>query len=530
MDFTTFAIGFLTTLFGGVAPTADQMQRLVTPDPVTGGGTIMLEQATYTPNGSLVLQSNVSLIGQSRTGTIIDMSATSRLLSISGSSAYRTGTVALNNGDTTVTGSGTSWDATMIGQSIHLQDFWYIISAVASTTSLTISSAYKGTSITGVHYGIATTISGVTVSNLTIQNGTTNLLQCLYGDNIHVEQVSFTTTTGTGSGAYFEETSNVFINDSSVVNCPFGFAFKYSTFGNIFNADVSQTTSFAFYMFTCHNWAISSITVETTTTGPGFYMTVSSDMTLDSFSVNNTYTNGILVDVTCSNVNITNGVVDTTTSASQHGINIKGACSSIIISGCQIMNATAYGINDTTATTANTDIVIVGNYFTNNTSGAFAAASTRPIVRGNAGLIDNNPQNSRLVAQFDKTDATLANITGLTANLVAGNKYTFEAILYVTPDVTGGSKFAIAGTATATSIIYQIELLDNSTLANTITAQKTSLASSSTQAGTTAGRCRIFGTIVCNAAGTLTAQYAQSTPSGTSSVLLNSTFTVRDSN
>lgn len=131
-------------------------------------------------------------------------------------------------------------------------------------------------------------------------------------------------------------------------------------------------------------------------------------------------------------------------------------------------------------------------------------------------------------AQFDKTDTTLANVTGLVTpeNLTAGKTYAFEALLFVDADVTGGSKYAIAGTATATAIKYEIVLIADATNLMTITSRQTALAGSAGQAGTTAGVCRISGTITVNAAGTLAVQFAQNAANGTSSVLTMSHFRV----
>lgn len=71
---------------------------------------------------------------------------------------YTTGTVSVvSNLGTTVTGSGTSWTDGMVGSYIQItadnaankgDGFWYQITAVGSTTSLTISRAYQGTAIT----------------------------------------------------------------------------------------------------------------------------------------------------------------------------------------------------------------------------------------------------------------------------------------------------------------------------------------------------------------------------------------------
>lgn len=134
----------------------------------------------------------------------------------------------------------------------------------------------------------------------------------------------------------------------------------------------------------------------------------------------------------------------------------------------------------------------------------------------------------RASAQFDKTDTTLANVTGLSVNVIAGKSYKFEAVLFVNANVTGGSKYAIGGTATATAIIYEITLLDDATDAFTLASRQTAIGGSDNNVGTTAGLARISGTITVNAAGTLTAQFAQQVANGTSSVLVGSTFTVNE--
>jgi hypothetical protein len=135
----------------------------------------------------------------------------------------------------------------------------------------------------------------------------------------------------------------------------------------------------------------------------------------------------------------------------------------------------------------------------------------------------------RVATQFDKTsDTTLANITGLSVNVIAGKSYKFESILYTTSNVAGGVKFAIAGTATATAIIYEAIVTDAAALSAQTRA--TTLASAvGGVTAVTAAYCRITGTITVDAAGTLTTQFAQNASNGTaSSVLVGSTFTVNE--
>lgn len=133
----------------------------------------------------------------------------------------------------------------------------------------------------------------------------------------------------------------------------------------------------------------------------------------------------------------------------------------------------------------------------------------------------------RVTTQFNKTNTTLADVSGLSQNVQAGLTYIFEVVLFVDADATGGSKYAIAGTATATSIKYEVMLLDEGTDAYTIVSRQTALAGSVGQAGTTAGLCVIKGYITVNAAGTLTVQFAQNAANGTSSVLVGSHFVVQ---
>lgn len=70
---------------------------------------------------------------------------------------YRTGTIALTNGNTTVTGSGTAFIANaQIGEGLVAPDGRiYEITAIASDTSLTISPAYLGSTAGGQGYAIA---------------------------------------------------------------------------------------------------------------------------------------------------------------------------------------------------------------------------------------------------------------------------------------------------------------------------------------------------------------------------------------
>ena len=69
---------------------------------------------------------------------------------------YRTGTISLTNGSTTVTGSSTDWIANAaVGEALYAPDGkLYEIASVASNTSLTLATPYLGTTASGQTYVI----------------------------------------------------------------------------------------------------------------------------------------------------------------------------------------------------------------------------------------------------------------------------------------------------------------------------------------------------------------------------------------
>ena len=135
-------------------------------------------------------------------------------------------------------------------------------------------------------------------------------------------------------------------------------------------------------------------------------------------------------------------------------------------------------------------------------------------------------KSSRVTTQYDNTTTTLGNINGLTSNVAAGKTYRFEAKLYTTSNVAGGIKVAIGGTATATSIIYEGITTD----AGLITQSRATAMGTAVGAVTavTAAYVVITGTITVNTAGTLTCQAAANVATGTTSVLVGSTFVLTE--
>lgn len=137
-----------------------------------------------------------------------------------------------------------------------------------------------------------------------------------------------------------------------------------------------------------------------------------------------------------------------------------------------------------------------------------------------AGNVKMPNANKRVSSQFDKTtSAALADITGLSWNVNASTTYTFEAVLFTTSGSSGGVQAAVAGTCTATSIIYEGRTFSGTSIsANTRTTTKGGAVGGVTSV--TAATIEIKGTITVNAAGTLTIQFAQNASNGTTSSVL----------
>lgn len=76
--------------------------------------------------------------------------------------SYTTGTISVTNGSATITGSGTTFTAAMVGRYFYVTDTagtgdgnWYRITGFTSTTVLTIENKYDGTTVSGKTFTIS---------------------------------------------------------------------------------------------------------------------------------------------------------------------------------------------------------------------------------------------------------------------------------------------------------------------------------------------------------------------------------------
>jgi len=134
-------------------------------------------------------------------------------------------------------------------------------------------------------------------------------------------------------------------------------------------------------------------------------------------------------------------------------------------------------------------------------------------------------ESGRAAAQFDKTNTTFADITGIPVNVQAGASYFFWGYFPCAFTAVGSGKFQLTGTATATAIICSWQSYNNATGANISFSQATWMPYGfNITAGATDVLAILTGTITVNAGGTLSIQFAQLVANGTSSVLRGGRF------
>jgi hypothetical protein len=139
---------------------------------------------------------------------------------------------------------------------------------------------------------------------------------------------------------------------------------------------------------------------------------------------------------------------------------------------------------------------------------------------------------SLVSTQFDKTNNTLANVTGLSLTLLAATRYVIRVELALAYGAAaGGFKIGLGGTATKTScsVDYLEDDLNGGapgfSQQTRIDLFGSSIVGTPDAVFSSASHVTIIGTFVSNAAGTLTVQFAQSSTNATaSSVLVGSSF------
>jgi hypothetical protein len=362
----TFEIGGAVKTIEAVADLQTALDDVST----AGGGTVYLKSGTYTLTADIEIPSGVALEGVSRDSVIIDCDG-SYAVKIAGTDVYSTGTVTINNGDTTLEGSGTTWTAGMIGRYVLLDGLWYEITARTDNDTITIDT-YQGEDLSGATYVIANPNFNAKLANVTI-------------------------TGATGSGFIGQYTMEITIDNIFVYGCGTGMDLDYCTYTRI--SCSSDSNGVNLNMNFCEGIYIDYSTFNFSTTGAGIIWT--------NKTRNGTFFNTSVTDNTGNGMTITDTTVVAFISCDISGNGGKGiefvsGCNDNQISECtfdgnasdnikltatsdrntivatSIKNAGGYGINIAASTCDNNQIISPA--FDNNTSGDINNSGTNTVI------------------------------------------------------------------------------------------------------------------------------------------------------
>lgn len=131
----------------------------------------------------------------------------------------------------------------------------------------------------------------------------------------------------------------------------------------------------------------------------------------------------------------------------------------------------------------------------------------------------------RLAASVSKTsDATSARLTPLAVNVKADKRYRLRGVFWVDCGTTGGHKFGLSGTCTATSVLAQVQSSATGGTTTIINARLTALGGSAGQAGSAGYFTTIDGFIDVATDGILAPTFAQNASNATASTVLAGSF------
>lgn len=365
---------------GGTVITIDNTENIqenLNTISASGGGTLFLQAGTYTLTADLQIPAGVNLEGISREACTIECGSYSVVMS--GSNPYSAGTVTINNGDTTVVGSGTTWTSGMVGQSIWLDGTYYEITAFTDTTHLTIAT-YAGVNLAGATYVIATFLDNPKLTKLTIQNSTGSAIEANYSNNPQLFDLNvYGSAIGIDmSYTLFPEILSYTIeNDVNLsVNYATGLFINYSSFdfsttgvgislsnvvtSSMYNSSCSFNTTSGMSLTNCTDNTIFD-TNFLSNGANGVSVTGCSMLTLNTVSLSSNGAHGIEFVSGSTDSQISQAQIDGNTSA---GIKLTATSDRNVFTASSVTNNGTYGVQIANANCDNN--ILIGIIATGN--------------------------------------------------------------------------------------------------------------------------------------------------------------------
>jgi hypothetical protein len=424
--------------FGGytqIVDPGDDIQTAVDIVSAAGGGTVFLKNGTHPVSDDITVPSNIYIEGQNSLSVSVDFQNNTKGFIFIGSNVYSTGTLSVNNGSLTVTGSGTVWIDTMVGRSIMISGLWYPIAARVSNTEITLGAYYGGEDVSGVSYVMATTVKDSQIRNLNITRSLSYAIYAQYADYFIIENVSVTAS-AVAVGVF--DSSRVHLVTTQAFINGYGILFSNINYANVFESgSVITSTGDGFKMSNCFTVTVSANFFQSST-GDGINITSCNDISISNTNLIKNSSNGI--DFVSGNNNIVVSSCGARSNGSD-GFKLTATTDNCIISNSFLTSNGGYGINIAASTCDNN--FIRGNQYLSNTSGTYSDSGTGTLADAD---IENISQVfSIFFGDGSDGDVTISSPTTLTSDMFYNN-------LTVNEDLnTGGYRIFVKGTLTIAS-------------------------------------------------------------------------------
>lgn len=341
-----------------------------------GGGTVFLRNGTYNLSSNITVPSNVTIQGETGEGVNIDFGNQAYQVIVEGSVVSTTGTCSINNRSTTVTGVGTSWTVGLIGQSILLKGRWFVITAVGSTTSLTIESLFDADNVAAQAVVIADPVRGVSLNDFTVLNST-HANGAVYFHYTILCDLDDVTALDSAIGLNFVACNIQTSQNFYTGGCGTGTKVANSAVWTMYNFENYGSTG---VNLLCDNFYNTSVANATISSATGNNVTMTNCSGWGFYDMENTTAGGKGIElISCTDIEI---FAMSIRQATSDGIKLTSGCSRIgIINNVSLINNGGYGVN--IAAASDDKNTILGCFFSGNTSGTVNNAGTNTINANN---------------------------------------------------------------------------------------------------------------------------------------------------
>jgi parallel beta-helix repeat protein len=359
---------------------------------IAAGAThICIRAGTYTETSAITLPAGCIIVGERATNTIIVFSGLSTPALVAngnGGVIQTSGTVSITSGTNTVTGSSTSFTSLVPGNIILLAGAFYTISSITSNSSLTITSIYRGRSISGTSYAAYAVMAGFQIENLTILN-----------------------SGGTSTGLNFTGLNSISMKRCVVSGFPTG-GISFNIIIRMLLENVLTQNSSAGDGMVLSNVYNSALSLSGSVNNSGNGITVSNNsfnILLNNVAVNNNGTNGVNIIGNSNAITVANSIIEFN--------NIDGCISNNSTSNINFVACTIYqnnnGINYGGTSSSVTSCLVTNN------KGDGIIPGSNGLITGNTSAY-NGGNGINMVTNANNT------ITGNTINNNAGDGITIN--------------------------------------------------------------------------------------------------------